>query len=162
MKSFAEKIRWCIFAVGLAGILIGPLFAFFFSKYPDEDRWYPLWANSLFAAFPSKARGFTLTFYRLDNDAFPSGRNFYEVFPTFEGGGLSPSTLIDLMGTAQRSQNMDRLKIARQKFEEHFFKEFNQVVYSIDWVEWTPVARYKSGVFEKKEELVVFQYQKRN
>ena len=157
-KKLAQKLRTIALTCAIILIFGGPFFAYFYAKYPYEDRFYPIWANHLFAGFPHIMRNFTIFVTEIDGKAFNPGLDLYSLFPTHEGEGRSPSVVIDQMGQALEQNREPDFSKAKESFEFQFFSSRKHVLYSIHKTNWIPIERYNSGKFKLNEILRNVEY----
>ena len=143
-------------------IFIGPLFARRFSKYPFEDKYYPVWANHLFAGFPHLMQNFAIVIHEVDGKRFAPGVDFYSLFPTLEGAGLSPSIVIDQIGQALEFGREREFLIAKKTFEAKLLSSHTHVLYSVHKTNWVPLERYFSGSFKLNKVLRNVEFSKTN
>lgn len=130
--------------MALCFCILGPFIAYFYARFPETDRYYPLWANDLFPPAGPVATNYSITIYKLDGKTFENGVDFFKIFPVTLGR-FSPSVAIAQLGNAFESGDPDKYKVAKTKFEMQALRGIDSGYYTISKVTWSPIERFNTG-----------------
>jgi hypothetical protein len=140
--------------------LLGPFFAKFSTRYPNEDRYYPLWATDLFSNFKRVSTSYSIKLHRLENKTFDSPTPYFEVIPTVDLESYTPHIAIDGMGYSFEKKDSEEFQRFQKNFEKHSLGIYQSAEYSLYEIKYQPTERYLRGEIIEETELVRNEYKK--
>jgi hypothetical protein len=156
-----EILSWGLLYFLCALCWLGPFAANYLTGYPDDDKYYPLWATDLFAKTPYITTKYSIKVLELDNEKMKEPVDLYVLFPTKDWESFSPSVVIDSMGRAYEHGKKDEFEKQKENFQRNQFRSYRSAVFSLNRSRWKPIEKYTNGGTIEDQELVRVRFERK-